>query len=63
MNRYLKENLNPGLTMTPLTPLLAPIPPSPLIETQEQGRPPETQEFSFPFVPKETGRGGSRSQG
>ena len=161
MNRYLKENLNPGLTMTPLTPLMAPIPPSPLIETQKhsstshifssnkeiphqglvtkppvimiitprapttelksrgtlkrmkndsntksnpgvkhhtsvnkqtgsahnlpqdtrpisrtgsvrrlysrttmgQGRPPETQEFSFPFVQKETGRGGSRSQG
>jgi len=161
MNRYLKENLNPGLIMTPLTPLMAPIPPTPLTETQKhsstsnlfssnkeiphqglatkppvimiipprapttelksrgtfkrmknesntksnpgvkhhtsvneqtgsahnlpqdtrpisrtgsvrclysrttmgQGRPPETQEFSFPFVQKETGRGGSRSQG
>jgi len=31
--------------------------------TMGQGRPPETQEFSFPFVQKETGRGGSRSQG
>jgi len=35
LNHYLKENLNPGLTMTPLTPLMVPIPPTPLIETQK----------------------------